>query len=94
MLRKDLHQVKLRGYTEDVLARQDIVVNARWDDEAGVWVAQSDQVPGLVTEAETLEHLATKLEGLIPELLELNAPNLQGEPTVSLKAERTLRYAM
>jgi len=82
------------AYTENVSAPQDIVVHARWDDEAGVWVAESAQVPGLITEAETLEHLATKLETLIPELLELNAPGLHKEPTVNLKAERTLRYAV
>jgi predicted RNase H-like HicB family nuclease len=31
------------------------VVTAIWDDEAKVWVAESDDVPGLVTEAPTLE---------------------------------------
>lgn len=68
-------------------------VCAFWDDEAGVWVAESDHVPGLVTEAETLEQLAVKLESLIPELLELNAPELRGAHTVNLKAERTLHAA-
>lgn len=66
---------------------------AFWDDEARVWVAESDAIPGLVTEAETLEQLATKLERLIPELLELNAPELVGVHTISLKAERTLHAA-
>jgi hypothetical protein len=27
------------------------VVTATWDDEAKVWVVESDDVPGLVTEA-------------------------------------------
>lgn len=47
-------------------------VRAEWDDQARVWVATSDDVPGLATEAETLESLSVKLEVLIPELLELN----------------------
>ena len=47
-------------------------VHAQWDDEANVWVASSDDVPGLVTEADTTVALAQKLKTLIPELLELN----------------------
>ncbi len=72
---------------------QDIEVQAVWDSEAGVWVAESDQVPGLTTEAETVEQLVFKLESLIPELLELNTPELSGTYTVRLKAERTLHAA-
>lgn len=49
-----------------------ILVRAEWDPEAGVWVASSDDVPGLITEAETLEALESKLAVMIPELLELN----------------------
>ena len=37
--------------------------------------------------------LAVKLESLIPELLELNAPELIGTYTVRLKAKRTLHAA-
>ena len=48
-------------------------VAAEWDDEARVWVATSDDVPGLVTEADTKEHLVEKLRELVPELLSLNA---------------------
>jgi uncharacterized protein DUF1902 len=36
-------------------------------------VATSDNVPGLVTEAETIEALAEKLAVIVPELLEANA---------------------
>ncbi|MDP2605456.1 MAG: DUF1902 domain-containing protein [Deltaproteobacteria bacterium] len=49
-----------------------ITVNAEWDPEAKVWVATSDDVPGLITEAETVEALAEKLSTMIPELLEAN----------------------
>jgi predicted RNase H-like HicB family nuclease len=47
-------------------------VLAQWDGEAGVWVAESEDVPGLVAEAESPNSLAEKLRVLIPELLELN----------------------
>ncbi len=49
-------------------------VRAVWDDEASVWVASSDDVPGLVAEAETMEALMKELKVMIPELLKLNAP--------------------
>lgn len=47
-------------------------VEAEWDPEAAVWVAESDDVPGLVAEAETVEALTEKLRVLIPELIALN----------------------
>jgi len=47
-------------------------VLAQWDSEAGVWVAESGDVPGLVVEAESPNLLREKLRVLIPELLELN----------------------
>ena len=49
-------------------------VQSLWDSEAEVWVAECDDVPGLVAEAASIEMLAQKLETLIPELLELNSP--------------------
>ncbi len=47
-------------------------IQAHWDSEGGVWVAESEDVPGLVAEAESPNALAKKLRILIPELLELN----------------------
>lgn len=47
-----------------------IRVQAVWDDEAAVWVATSADVPGLVTEADTLELLVDKLPGMICDLVE------------------------
>jgi len=49
-----------------------ITVSAIWDPDAEVWVATSDDVPGLATEAPTMEALRAKIEAMIPELLELN----------------------
>jgi hypothetical protein len=47
-------------------------VSAFWDDEAQVWVAESNDVPGLITEATSMDALILKLESLIPELLDEN----------------------
>ena len=48
------------------MATKQITVHAEWDPEAQVWVATSDDVPGLVTEAGTVEALAEKLSVMIP----------------------------
>ena len=42
-------------------------IQADWDPEASVWVATSEDVPGLATEAETIEALTEKLRVMIPE---------------------------
>jgi predicted RNase H-like HicB family nuclease len=63
-------------------------VRAEWDPEAGVWVATSDDVPGLATEAETLEALSAKLERMVPELLEANGVPLDAEVPYELLARR------
>ncbi|MEH2263766.1 DUF1902 domain-containing protein [Nostoc sp.] len=47
-------------------------IDAFWDKDAEVWVATSENVPGLVTEASTIEYLTQKLREMIPELLVLN----------------------
>ena len=52
--------------------KQQFLVQAIWDSEAHVWSAYSDDVPGLVTESDTLVALATKLQTMVPELMELN----------------------
>ena len=49
-----------------------LIVRASWDDEAKVWVATSDDVPGLTTAAESLDALVPKLQLMIPELLDAN----------------------
>jgi hypothetical protein len=44
-------------------------VSAFWDAEAEVWVATSEDVPGLATEADTIETLSQRLRNIVPELL-------------------------
>lgn len=47
-------------------------VEARFDEEAAVWYVSKSDVPGLATEADTVEALIAKLRVMIPELLECN----------------------
>ena len=47
-------------------------VTAQWDGEAGVWVATSDDIIGLVTEAQTLDALYRRVLDVAPELLQEN----------------------
>jgi predicted RNase H-like HicB family nuclease len=64
-------------------------VQAEWDQNAEVWVATSDDVRGLVTEARTIEALNTKLESLVLELLEANGYlPAEGEVAFELLARR------
>jgi predicted RNase H-like HicB family nuclease len=51
---------------------QPLRITAFWDDEAKVFVAESEDVPGLITEADTVSALVQKLKVLIPELLDEN----------------------
>jgi predicted RNase H-like HicB family nuclease len=57
---------------EEIAMTKVLFVRAEWDAEAAVWVATSDDVPGLATEAETIELLSEKLDVLVPELLDAN----------------------
>jgi predicted RNase H-like HicB family nuclease len=47
-----------------------VVIHADWDPEAAVWVATTNDLKGLVTEADTIEALRAKLPGMILDLLE------------------------
>jgi predicted RNase H-like HicB family nuclease len=56
-----------------------LFIRAEWDEEAIVWVATSDDVPGLATEAVTMEDLIEKLKAMIPELLMANDTVVEDE---------------
>ena len=65
-----------------------LYVHADWDAEAGVWVATSNDVPGLATEADTVEALLAKLETMIPDLLEANGSRVEQGVSFELLARR------
>ncbi|QRM45300.1 DUF1902 domain-containing protein [Rhizobium sp. BG4] len=69
-----------------------IFVRADWDDEAGVWVATSNDIDGLAVEAETLEALSPKVLAAISDLLELNGISSDlAEIPVHIMAEQLAR---
>ena len=47
-------------------------INMLWDDEADVWVATSDDVPGLVLESGSFDALVERVKTAVPELIQLN----------------------
>lgn len=65
-----------------------LFIRAEWDEATSVWVATSDDVPGLVTEADTIEKLSQKLNDMIPELLALNGHVNMPEIPFELLARR------
>ena len=41
-----------------------------WDDEAKVWIATSENVPGLILEDESFDNLINRVFVAVPDLLE------------------------
>lgn len=60
-----------------------ILVEALWDEEAGVWVAEATGDFGLVTEAASIEDLWSKLSTLVPDLI---GPEYSGPIEIELLA--------
>jgi predicted RNase H-like HicB family nuclease len=58
---------------EDNAMSRPVVIHADWDAEAQVWVATTQDIRGLVTEADSIEALRAKLPGMILDLLEEGA---------------------
>ena len=70
------------------MSQKPLFVRAEWDEEAHVWVATSDDVPGLATEERTIERLVEKLKILIPELLDANGVEQEFEVPFEILTRR------
>jgi hypothetical protein len=64
----------------------DISIQARWDGEAGVWIATSVDVPGLVVEADSWPGMINEVRLILPDLLDLSA-QAQKDLSLTFKAE-------
>jgi Domain of unknown function (DUF1902) len=71
---------------------RDITIQARWDDEANVWLATSEDVPGLVVEADTWPAMINEVQLVLPELLELSGEGGQ-QLSLTFRAEEHLDLA-
>jgi len=70
------------------MSKKPLFVRAEWDEEAHVWVATSDDVPGLATEGDTVEGLVEKLKIMIPELLDANGAEQEREVPFEILTRR------
>ena len=48
------------------------IINLMWDSDAGVWIATSQNIPGLILESGSLDALIERVRFAAPELLSLN----------------------
>ena len=75
------------------MSMREFVVIAKWDNEARVWVATSEDIPGLATEADTFERLVERVTAVAPELLALNHTALGAGDELKFQAERREQLA-
>jgi len=50
-----------------------------WDDEASVWIAECDDIPGLILESASFDTLIERVKIAIPDLLEQDAEHFQAK---------------
>ena len=69
------------------------VVKFVWDDDANVWIATSNDIPGLILESGSFDALLERVRFAVPELLSLNGIS---DSTLSLEfvSERHERIAL
>jgi hypothetical protein len=69
-----------------------IQIDARWDDEAHVWIATSRDTPGLVVEAPSWQSMIDEVRSVLPDLLDLNGKSVR-DASLTFKAETHLALA-
>jgi hypothetical protein len=66
-------------------------INLLWDNEASVWVATSEDIPGLVMESGSFDALLERVRVAAPELIALNGNQ---NKQFLLKADLTAKAVM
>lgn len=69
------------------------VIKITWDDEASVWIATSNDIPGLVLESGSFDALLERTRYAVPELLALNSTESQ-PLSLTFKSERHERMVL
>ena len=71
----------------------ELLVKLTWDADARVWIAESDDVPGLVLESGSFDALIERVRVTVPELLDLNGAT-SAPIQLRMVSERCERLAM
>ena len=69
--------------------QREYLVRVEYDNEAGVWIATSDDIVGLVLEDESPEYLMKRVAEAAPELIRLN--NLSACKAINFSMTRNER---
>lgn len=72
---------------------EELLIKMTWDPEAAVWIAESDDVPGLVLESGSFDALVERVRFAVPELMELNGA-VAAPLQLHMVSERRERLAM
>lgn len=72
---------------------QELLINLTWDPDAAVWIAESDDVPGLVLESGSFDALIERVRFTVPDLLALNG-TAPAPVQLRMVSERCERLAM
>ncbi|MCI8473772.1 MAG: DUF1902 domain-containing protein [Oscillospiraceae bacterium] len=70
-----------------------LTIKVLWDPDAAVWVAESEDVPGLVLESGSFDALVERLRYAVPEMLELNGTT-KGPLQLTVLSERMEQVAI
>jgi hypothetical protein len=68
------------------------VVNLIWDEDANVWIATSNDIPGLVLESGSIDALIERVRFAAPELIAMNG-ELNIERPLLFRSERREKMA-
>jgi hypothetical protein len=80
------------GVTDLSIMSRSINIEARWDPEASVWIATSNDVTGLVVEADTWPAMIEEVRLVLPDLLELSGEK-NDNLSLTFRAEEHLEVA-
>lgn len=69
------------------------IITFTWDEDASVWIATSDDIPGLVLESGSFDALLERTRFAIPELLTLNSSDTRPF-SLTFKSERHERMVL
>lgn len=80
---------ELRGPMEVTM---ELTIKMTWDPEARVWIAESEDVPGLALESGSFDALLERVRFAVPELLALN--HAKAPVMLTFQSERHERLAL